>query len=171
MDGIPAEQIDNNDFSRNILMDYQEPYLFTAPVQDNITLYQPYPPKRIQQIGEILNISSFMNSTEETRVHNLSGGEKQRVALARTILRNPTFFLLDEAFSAVDIDGRKELEQHLFDQGYSIISVSHTDSKEILCQYDEIIVLQHGKIVEQGSFLQLMEKQQYFYHLYHTSEK
>lgn len=171
MDGIPAEQIDNNDFSRNILMDYQEPYLFTAPIQDNITLYQPYPQERIQQIGEILNISSFMNSTEETRVHNLSGGEKQRVALARTILRNPTFFLLDEAFSAVDIDSRKELEQHLFDQGYSIISVSHTDSKEILCQYDEIIVLQHGKIVEQGSFLQLMEKQQYFYHLYHTGKK
>ena len=108
---------------------------------------------------------------EKRFTYELSGGEKQRVALARTILRNPTFFLLDEAFSAVDIDGRKELEQHLFDQGYSIISVSHTDSKEILCQYDEIIVLQHGKIVEQGSFLQLMEKQQYFYHLYHTSEK
>ena len=110
-----------------------------------------------------------MEHTEENRVHNLSGGEKQRVALARILLRNPSFYLLDEAFSAVDVDARKELEQYLFNQGYSIISISHTDSQEILCQYDEIIVLQKGKIIEQGSFRQLMERQQYFYSLYHVT--
>lgn len=169
IDGIPIDEIDLNDFSRNILMDYQESYLFTASVNDNITLYKHYPPEKIKEIGEILKISFLMDHTEENRVHNLSGGEKQRVALARILLRNPSFFLLDEAFSAVDIDARKELEQYLLNQGYSIISVSHTDSKEILCQYDEIIVLQRGKIIEQGSFQQLMEKQQYFYNLYHVS--
>lgn len=170
IDGIPIDEIDLNDFSRNILMDYQESYLFTASVNDNITLYKHYPPEKIKEIGEILKISFLMDHTEENRVHNLSGGEKQRVALARILLRNPSFFLLDEAFSAVDIDARKELEQYLLNQGYSIISVSHTDSKEILCQYDEIIVLQRGKIIEQGSFQKLMEKQQYFYNLYHVSE-
>ena len=150
-------------------MDYQESYLFTASIQDNITLYQPYSSERLKEIAETLKISFLMEHTEENRVHNLSGGEKQRVALARILLRNPSFYLLDEAFSAVDVDARKELEQYLFNQGYSIISISHTDSQEILCQYDEIIVLQKGKIIEQGSFRQLMERRQYFYSLYHVT--
>lgn len=169
MDGVPIDEIDFHDFSQNILMDYQESYLFTASIQDNITLYQPYSSERLKEIAETLKISFLMEHTEENRVHNLSGGEKQRVALARILLRNPSFYLLDEAFSAVDVDARKELEQYLFNQGYSIISISHTDSQEILCQYDEIIVLQKGKIIEQGSFRQLMERQQYFYSLYHVT--
>lgn len=169
MDGVPIDEIDFHDFSQNILMDYQESYLFTASIQDNITLYQPYSSERLKEIAETLKISFLMEHTEENRVHNLSGGEKQRVALARILLRNPSFYLLDEAFSAVDVDARKELEQYLFNQGYSIISISHTDSQEILCQYDEIIVLQKGKIIEQGSFQQLMERQQYFYSLYHVT--
>lgn len=169
MDGVPIDEINFHDFSQNILMDYQESYLFTASIQDNITLYQPYSSERLKEIAETLKISFLMEHTEENRVHNLSGGEKQRVALARILLRNPSFYLLDEAFSAVDVDARKELEQYLFNQGYSIISISHTDSQEILCQYDEIIVLQKGKIIEQGSFRQLMERQQYFYNLYHVT--
>ena len=169
MDGVPIDEIDFHDFSQNILMDYQESYLFTASIQDNITLYQPYSSERLKEIAETLKISFLMEHTEENRVHNLSGGEKQRVALARILLRNPSFYLLDEAFSAVDVDARKELEQYLFNQGYSIISISHTDSQEILCQYDEIIVLQKGKIIEQGSFRQLMERRQYFYSLYHVT--
>lgn len=169
MDGVPIDEIDFHDFSQNILMDYQESYLFTASIQDNITLYQPYSSEQLKEIAETLKISFLMEHTEENRVHNLSGGEKQRVALARILLRNPSFYLLDEAFSAVDVDARKELEQYLFNQGYSIISISHTDSQEILCQYDEIIVLQKGKIIEQGSFRQLMERQQYFYSLYHVT--
>lgn len=169
MDGVPIDEIDFHDFSQNILMDYQESYLFTASIQDNITLYQPYSSERLKEIAATLKISFLMEHTEENRVHNLSGGEKQRVALARILLRNPSFYLLDEAFSAVDVDARKELEQYLFNQGYSIISISHTDSQEILCQYDEIIVLQKGKIIEQGSFQQLMERQQYFYSLYHVT--
>ncbi len=169
MDGVPIDEINFHDFSQNILMDYQELYLFTASIQDNITLYQPYSSERLKEIAETLKISFLMEHTEENRVHNLSGGEKQRVALARILLRNPSFYLLDEAFSAVDVDARKELEQYLFNQGYSIISISHTDSQEILCQYDEIIVLQKGKIIEQGSFRQLMERRQYFYNLYHVT--
>ena len=169
MDGVPIDEIDFHDFSQNILMDYQESYLFTASIQDNITLYQPYSSERLKEIAATLKISFLMEHTEENRVHNLSGGEKQRVALARILLRNPSFYLLDEAFSAVDVDARKELEQYLFNQGYSIISISHTDSQEILCQYDEIIVLQKGKIIEQGSFRQLMERRQYFYSLYHVT--
>lgn len=169
MDGVPIDEIDFHDFSQNILMDYQESYLFTASIQDNITLYQPYSSERLKEIAATLKISFLMEHTEENRVHNLSGGEKQRVALARILLRNLSFYLLDEAFSAVDVDARKELEQYLFNQGYSIISISHTDSQEILCQYDEIIVLQKGKIIEQGSFRQLMERRQYFYSLYHVT--
>ena len=67
------------------------------------------------------------------------------MALARILLKNPSFYLLDEAFSAMDVDTRQELEQYLLNQKYSIISISHTYTKEILSQYDQIIVMQQAE--------------------------
>lgn len=54
MDGMLYPQITQESFSQNVLMDYQESYLFTAPVKDNITLYQPYSEKKLQEIGKVL---------------------------------------------------------------------------------------------------------------------
>ena len=60
MDGVPIDEIDFHDFSQNILMDYQESYLFTASIQDNITLYQPYSSERLKEIAETLKISFLL---------------------------------------------------------------------------------------------------------------
>ena len=91
--------------------------------------------------------------------------------LIRAITADKPIMLMDESFSAVDVNNTNQLRGKLLSLDKTIIFVTHDVSAEHLKLYDEIIVLQHGKIVEQGSFLQLMEKQQYFYHLYHTSEK
>ena len=158
MDGTLYPQITQESFSQNVLMDYQESYLFTAPVKDNITLYQPYSEKKLQEIGRVLKITHLIEDPDETRVHHLSGGEKQRVALARILLKNPSFYLLDEVFSAMDVDTRQELEQYLLNQKYSIISISHTYTKEILSQYDQIIVMQQGRVLECSPYESLSDR-------------
>lgn len=158
MDGTLYPQITQESFSQNVLMDYQESYLFTAPVKDNITLYQPYSEKKLQEIGKVLKITYLIEDPDETRVHHLSGGEKQRVALARILLKSPSFYLLDEAFSAMDVDTRQELEQYLLNQKYSIISISHTYTKEILSQYDQIIVMQQGRVLECSPYESLSDR-------------
>lgn len=158
MDDMLYPQITQESFSQNVLMDYQESYLFTAPVKDNITLYQSYSEKKLQEIGKVLKITHLIEDPDETRVHHLSGGEKQRVALARILLKNPSFYLLDEAFSAMDVDTRQELEQHLLNQKYSIISISHTYTKEILSQYDQIIVMQQGRVLECSPYESLSDR-------------
>lgn len=158
MDGTLYPQITQESFSQNVLMDYQESYLFTAPVKDNITLYQSYSEKKLQEIGKVLKITHLIKDPDETRVHHLSGGEKQRVALARVLLKSPSFYLLDEAFSAMDVDTRQELEQYLLNQKYSIISISHTYTKEILSQYDQIIVMQQGRVLECSPYESLSDR-------------
>lgn len=170
MDDVLIENLTQTSFSKNILMDYQESYLFTAPIKENITLYQPYSEEKLREIGEALNISHLINDKDETRVHHLSGGEKQKIALARILLRQPAFFLLDEAFSAMDVDARKELEQFLLDKKYSLISISHTYTKEILQQYDEIILMKNGKVEQKGNLQKIIENNPQLLDLYQLTE-
>ena len=108
---------------------------------------------------------------QKDNAQELSGGENQMMQLIRAITADKPIMLMDESFSAVDVSNTSQLREKLLSLDKTILFVTHDVSAEHLKLYDEIIVLQHGKIVEQGSFLQLMEKQQYFYHLYHTSEK
>ena len=67
MDGTLYPQITQESFSQNVLMDYQESYLFTAPVKDNITLYQPYSEKRLQEIGKVLKITHLIEDPDENQ--------------------------------------------------------------------------------------------------------
>lgn len=80
------------------------------------------------------------------------------MALARILLKSPSFYLLDEAFSAMDVDTRQELEQYLLNQKYTIISISHTYTKEILSQYDQIIVMQQGRVLECSPYESLSDR-------------
>jgi len=88
----------------------------------------------------------------------LSGGEKQRVGIARTLLKNPPILLLDEATSALDTDTEREIQAELkaMGQGRTVITIAHRLST--IADADEIIVLENGKIVERGEHEVLLSK-------------
>lgn len=89
----------------------------------------------------------------------LSGGQKQRVAIARTIIRKPSVLLLDEATSALDENSQKKVQEALEKvmDGRTTIVIAHRLSTIKKCQ--KIFVLEHGQVIEEGSFQDLQSKQ------------
>ncbi|EGG14197.1 ABC transporter B family protein [Cavenderia fasciculata] len=96
----------------------------------------------------------------------LSGGEKQRVSIARTILKNPDILILDEATSALDVSTEKKIQESLNDisQGRTTLVIAHRLSTIINC--DEILVLKDGSIIERGNHQQLLAAQGEYHHLW-----
>jgi len=101
----------------------------------------------------------------------LSGGEKQRINIARAILRKKMFFILDEFTSALDNANSASIENYMLSlKDTCIISITHRLNEELLKLYDEIIFMHHGSIVEKGKFDYLMEKRGYFYAMFNSLE-
>ena len=96
---------------------------------------------------------------------NLSGGQRQRIAIARAIIRDPQVILLDEATSALDVISEKEIQEALqrLQKNRTTFIVAHRLST--VKNADRIAVLSAGKIVEEGSYTELMEKKGIFYHM------
>lgn len=90
----------------------------------------------------------------------------QRIALARLFLRNKTMTFLDEITSGLDNETAYEIEKRLLEQDMTIINITHRYNKALMHKYNEIIVMDGGKIVERGSFDELIEKGQVFEHLF-----
>lgn len=168
MDG---NSISGKDTSKMIVCVNQFEHIFHASFTQNATLFESYPLSRMRSALRYFDNEKLNSLLQKDNAQELSGGENQMMQLIRAITADKPIMLMDESFSAVDVNNTNQLREKLLSLDKTIIFVTHDVSAEHLKLYDEIIVLQHGKIVEQGSFLQLMEKQQYFYHLYHTSEK
>ena len=89
----------------------------------------------------------------------LSGGEKQRVGIARTLLKNPPILLLDEATSALDTETEQGIKEALAraGEGRTVITIAHRLST--IAEADQIVVLEKGEVIEQGTHAALLEKQ------------
>lgn len=106
------------------------------------------------------------NSKVGERGVMLSGGERQRIAIARAILKNAPILILDEATSALDSESEKYIQDSLKDlmQGKTVIAIAHRLST--LKEMDKIVVMDKGKIIEEGSHLSLLRKKGAYYNFY-----
>ncbi|MCT7710008.1 MAG: ATP-binding cassette domain-containing protein, partial [Lactobacillus iners] len=102
---------------------------------------------------------------------HLSGGEKQRIAIARSLLKKSEILLVDEATSALDNETSANVTQSILNlQGILRLVVTHRLDASSLKQYDEILVMKDGALIERGSFDTLMDSKEYFYSLYTISK-
>ena len=153
----------------------QDTVLFNETIFYNIAYGLPDPnPRQVEEAARSARLHDFIAELPEgyetqvgERGLKLSGGEKQRVGIARTLLKNPPIVLLDEATSSLDTETEKEIQDSFNEMsfGRTVIAIAHRLST--IVHSDKIIVLEHGEIVEQGTHEELLELEGKYYAMWH----
>ncbi len=141
----------------------QDPYLFDATIRDNLRLARPSADDgeleaaaaRARLLPWIRSLPQAWNTPVGTHGTAVSGGQRQRLALARAFLAEPALLILDEPTAHLDPDSRRALTADLLQatEGNAVLYITH--ERDGLDQVDQIVVLDHGKVIEQGSHQQL----------------
>ena len=159
-----------------ISMIQQNVFVFDASIRDNVTMFREFPKAELDDAMSKAHLSELLASRgEEYRCgengKGLSGGEKQRISIARSLLRKSSVLLVDEATAALDADTAFHVTQDILDlSDVTRIVVTHSLEENLLRRYDGIFVLRNGRIEESGTFDDLMEKNGYFHALYTVAQ-
>ncbi|HWB86578.1 MAG TPA: ABC transporter ATP-binding protein [Bryobacteraceae bacterium] len=170
LDGTPLRDLDPAELRRHIGFVPQETFLFSTTIAGNISFgVENATPEEIRNAAEMAglagDIEGFPNGYQTMvgeRGITLSGGQKQRTAIARAVLRNPRILILDDALSSVDTLTEERILTHLAGlmRGRTVILISHRVST--VRQADWIVVLEKGRIVEQGTHADLVQAGGYY---------
>ncbi|MBO9352725.1 ATP-binding cassette domain-containing protein [Bordetella petrii] len=179
VDGIDIRNLRIADYRRNIGLVLQEPFLFFGTIAENIAYGKPQATRaeivaaaRAAHAHEfILRLPHGYDSLVGERGQALSGGERQRISIARALLIDPRILILDEATSSVDTTTEKEIQKALDNlvRGRTTIAIAHRLST--LRRADRLVVLDHGRVVEQGRHEALMAGRGAYYRLYQAQAR
>jgi ATP-binding cassette subfamily B protein len=152
----------------------QETYLFHSTIRENLLYGRPdateeeliAAAKAAAIHDRIMELSEGYDTVVGERGYKLSGGEKQRIAIARVILKDPRVLILDEATSALDTHSERLIQAALerLMQGRTTIAIAHRLSTILAA--DQILVIDHGQIVERGTHVELLEQGGLYARLY-----
>lgn len=178
IDGKEHRDIDINHIYKHMSVIQQNVFMFDGNIKDNIGLYGEYSDEQILKVAKSAGLESLVKSLpnglyEEVGENGckLSGGEKQRIAIARALLKNSSIMLLDESTSALDNETAYSIEKSILElDNITSIVITHKLMEDMLVNYDEILVMKDGTIVESGDFYSLIAKKGYFYSLYNVAE-
>jgi ATP-binding cassette subfamily B protein len=167
LDGVDVRDLDFDTLARAVGVVSQETYLFHATVADNLRFAKPdatdeelHAAARAAQIHDhIAALPDGYDTVVGERGHRFSGGEKQRLAIARTILRDPPVLILDEATSALDTGTEHAVQQAIdaLSAGRTTLTIAHRLST--IRGADQIVVLDSGRAVERGTHEELLALQ------------
>ena len=176
IDGVNVKDLSFKCLYENIAIVSQETYLFIGSILDNIKYARPdatydevvWAAKCAGAHDFIMKLPDAYNTKIGFGYKDLSGGERQRVSIARAILRDPKILILDEATAAMDTKTEKLIQNALstLTKGKTTIMIAHRLST--LRDADKLIVIEHGKVAEEGTHKELLEKEDGVYHKLYT---
>jgi len=166
IDGVDVRELTFASLAATVGVVSQETYLFHASVRENLRFAKPEASDeevedaaRAAQIHELIaTLPEGYDTVVGERGYRFSGGEKQRIAIARTILRNPPVLVLDEATSSLDTQTERLVQEALerLSEGRTTIAIAHRLST--VRDADQIVVLDRGRVVEIGTYRELIER-------------
>ncbi len=179
VDGVDIRSYAISDYRQNIGLVLQEPFLFFGTIAENIAYGKPDATRaeiiaaaRAAHAHEfILRLPQGYDSMVGERGQGLSGGERQRISIARALLIDPRILILDEATSSVDSETEKEIQKALENlvKGRTTIAIAHRLST--LHRADRLVVLDRGRVVEEGSHDVLMAAEGAYFNLYQAQAR
>lgn len=176
---IEISKIDSSSLYKSIGYIHQNIFLFDDTLKNNITLYKDYSYEEIMDAIEASGLSEFIKRLPKGLNTNVgengiifSGGERQRIGIARALICKAKFLILDEATSSLDNITANEINNSVLSlQDTSTIVITHQLSYNLLSKCDYIYVMKNGRIIEEGNFEELIDNKLYFYNLYNVNEK
>lgn len=176
LDGTPLQEISSDALYEAVSVIEQNVFVFNASIRDNITMFRSFPPAALAQANHRAHLEQLLAERGEDYLcgengSGLSGGEKQRISIARSLLKHASVLLADEATAALDAQTAHQVTDDILSlSGVTRIVVTHTLEQAALRRYDGILVLKNGRIAESGTFDALMAQKGYFYALYTVSQ-
>ncbi|MBR5577757.1 MAG: ABC transporter ATP-binding protein [Lachnospiraceae bacterium] len=175
-DGYEVKDISSESLYDIVSMIQQNVFVFNASIRDNITMFHEFPKSEVDRAIELSGLSKLIADRGEDYLcgengSGLSGGEKQRISIARSLLKKSQVLLVDEATAALDAETAYQVSNAILSlNDITSIVVTHSLDEGLLRQYDGIITLKNGSIVETGTFDELIAGKGYFYSLFTISQ-
>ena len=175
-DEAELRQISSESLYEMVSIVQQNVFIFNASIRDNITMFSDYPREEVDRAIKLSGLSGLITERGEDYLcgengSGLSGGEKQRISIARSLLKQSQVLLVDEATAALDPQTAFQVSNAILDlNGLTRIVVTHALDENLLKRYDCVLTLKNGRITESGTFDELMEGKGYFYSLFTVSQ-
>ncbi|MBM4411963.1 MAG: ABC transporter ATP-binding protein [Chloroflexi bacterium] len=174
IDGMDVRHIEHGSLMQQIAIVPQETILFSGSVRDNIRYGAPHADEAeviaaaqaAQAHDFIVMLPSGYDTHIEERGVNLSGGQKQRIAIARALLTKPRILILDDSTSAVDVETETKIQHALEAMGTAHTTLVVAQRISTVLNADSIAVLDHGRIVAQGTHRELMQHSPIYQEIY-----
>ena len=155
--------INIEDIYQHISIVHQNAPILNDTLKNNITYFKDYSDKQINEVIEKAGLKDFvsalpngLNTVINENGNNISGGEKQRISIARALLKDADLLIYDEPTSNLDHTTAKEIERILLNENKTCFMITHKLDEELLSKFDEILILKDGSLKEIGSYQQLI---------------
>ena len=175
-DGIELSDISTESLYGTMAAIQQNVFVFNASIKDNVSMFRDFPKTEMDEAIARAHLGALIRERGEDYLcgengSGLSGGKKQRISIARSLLKKSSVLLADEVTAALDAQTAHRVSSDILDlQGITRIVVTHTLEESLLRRYDKIFVLRGGRIEEAGSFADLMANKGYFYALFTVAQ-
>lgn len=161
--------INIEDIYQHISIVHQNAPILNDTLKNNITYFKDYSDKQINEVIEKAGLKDFvsalpngLNTVINENGNNISGGEKQRISIARALLKDADLLIYDEPTSNLDHTTAKEIERILLNENKTCFMITHKLDEELLNKFDEILLLKDGSLKEIGSYQQLINDGDFF---------